>query len=80
MTADQLQALCDYLAGPDACNTREEDGKTVYTCAGTFAFTRRWLSAQGLPLGKELDFLHEKGAFCDCEVGLNLSRDAQPSP
>lgn len=65
----------DRLAGPEGCDIREVDGKTVWTCESTHFEARRILAEFGVDVDASIVFFEEHGGGCDCEVILNVGQD-----
>ena len=72
----------DELIGPDGCNVHLTDPKdrtsSKWTCDHTDAFSisRRILAGMGLTateIEESIEYFHRRGAFCDCEVFVNLT-------
>lgn len=63
MSTEQIQALAGFLmanlAGPADCSNR-------------MTLTTEWLRRNGLDVEVTLRWLQLHGAFCDCEVLLNV--------
>jgi len=68
------------LEGPEGCNFREEDGKTVWNCGGgrDKSLSDAILRSMGLTkqaVWASFDYFDEHGGHCDCEVIFNVDRD-----
>ena len=61
----QIQSLCQYLY--------EHGG--LASCDGSFKLTRKWIEIEGLSPFEVIEFLQERGAYCDCQVLLNVQFD-----
>lgn len=61
----QIQSLCQYLY---------EHGRLA-SCDGTFRLTTKWAEIEGLSVSDVIDFLQAHGAYCDCQVLLNVQFD-----
>ena len=69
----------DRLGGPEACDFT--DDATGWNCDTTLAGAERILEDMGIDdIHATLDYFHEHGGHCDCEVLFNvdaLSSEAQ---
>jgi hypothetical protein len=70
-------SFVQVLGGPDACNCRRKNGKTLWTCKGgrdkTFAtMILTKMGVQGEYLKATLDYFEKHGGYCDCEILFNV--------
>ena len=78
MTTDHLRwrEFMDRLEGPEGCNFRVVEGKTVWNCAtqGTdvHKHSRAILESMGCDVEASLDYFRGHGGYCDCEVIFNV--------
>ena len=57
----ELDALFDHL-----------DAALTQGCDHTLRFTREYLGGRSLAVERIVDWLHEHGGYCDCEVLANV--------
>ncbi|MCB1327849.1 MAG: DUF2695 domain-containing protein [Leptospiraceae bacterium] len=62
----QFSELQDYL------QTKLEDSK----CSGALRYSLGWEIAMNLPADSVLHSVQENGAFCDCEVLMNIDQQS----
>lgn len=62
LTAGQLEDLLDHLE-------QELDGRE---CDGTMRLAEAFLRNRGLNVPLTLEWLRDEGAWCDCEVWMNV--------
>lgn len=66
------------LAGPDACNFEEIEGKFTWSCGGgtNKDFAERILSEMGFvsdAIAASLAYFEDHGGYCDCEILFNVA-------
>jgi hypothetical protein len=66
--------FCEMLIAKDGCNfTLEDDGEYSWTCDNTFKFTKIILEyMEDFNINESIEYFKENGAYCDCEILMNL--------
>jgi len=54
------------------------DGKPTWDCDHSLRYTAQWLREQHKAVADNLEMLEELGAYCDCEVLLNIEEWPDP--
>lgn len=70
LSKNQIRDLIDYVS-----KQVEQSG-----CDRSHRFTRMWVADQKGDWDATLDLLEAHGCYCDCEVALNLTEDADAKP
>ncbi len=64
------------LEGADGVNYRQERGRIVWDCSHNFRSVAAILARMGLEadeIERTFQFFTRRGAYCDCEVLLNVA-------
>lgn len=75
MTLAQFEKFCDWLAGPEAVNVRDNPDKpddVLFTCDNDFTFTRQYLAKHRLNIEDNIETFKNFGGYCDCEILWNV--------
>lgn len=77
MTEAECDALCAWLAGPQACSFQQQlpgDVESItWTCDGTLQRTRHWMRAHGVDEAATIAELEERGGYRGCEVLISAT-------
>jgi hypothetical protein len=65
--------LCDTVASPYLDNEDDEDDLNLQACDNTLRLSREWLQANNQNVSASVRWLESEGAYCDCEVLLNVA-------
>ena len=75
MTYQQVEALCEWLEGPEACHFRphpKDSDDITWHCDHSLKLTKKWLQDHNLDIEVNVEALQDCGGYCDCEVVFNV--------
>lgn len=75
MTYEQVEALCEWLEGPEGCHFRPHPRKSddfTWNCDHSLKLTKKWLKRHKLDVDANVEALQACGGYCDCEVVFNV--------
>jgi hypothetical protein len=69
--------FANRLYGPEGCDVKGEGADMNWKCDGTFCNAISILTALAadIDIPATLAYLRENGAYCDCEILLNIGAD-----
>lgn len=70
MTYEQVEALCEWLEGPEGCHFRPHPRKPddfTWDCDHSLKLTKRWLKHHNFDVEANVEALQACGGYCDCE-------------